>query len=205
MDAALWKPAATVGEIEAFCAEAHERKFRAVCVNGSRVALAYARLEDSGVHIVALVGFPLGTMDADAKRYEAEVAVDHGAHEIEVVLNPGWLKDGLHKQILRELRDVVEAAEERPVCAVIETAQFTRDQIAAGCALIRDSGAKAVATSTDFWPDLRASEADVRLVREKIGDDYVVKAVGGVREAQTALALLDAGATRIGTSDTSTF
>jgi len=205
VDAALWKPAATVGEIEAFCTEAREQKFRAVCVNGSRVELAYARLEDSGVHVVALVGFPLGTMDTDGKRYETEVAIDHGAHEIEVVLNGGWLKDGAHKQGLRELRDVVEAADERPVCAAIESTQLTRDEITVACQLILESGAKAMSTSTDFWPDTHVTEADVKLLREKLCRDFVVKAAGGICDAQTALLLLDAGATRIGTSEFAAF
>ena len=201
VDAALWNPAATVADIQAFCADAREHRFRAVCVNGSRVELAYARLEDSGVQVVALIGFPLGAMDTDAKRYEAEVAVDHGAHEIEVVLNPGWLKDSAHRQVLRELRDVVEAADERPVCAVIETTHLTREEISAACHLILESGAKAVATATEFWPDTHAAQADVKLLRESLALDFVVKAAGGIRDAQTARALLDAGATRIGTTD----
>lgn len=201
VDAALWNPAAAVADIQTFCADAREHRFRAVCVNGSRVELAYAKLEDSGVQVVALIGFPLGAMDADAKRYEAEVAVDHGAQEIEVVLNHGWLKDGTHKPVLRELRDVVEAVDERPVCAVIETTQLTRDEISAAGHLILESGAKAVSTATDFWPDTQATEADVKLLREIMGPDFVVKAAGGIRDAQTALALLDAGATLVGSTD----
>ena len=201
VDAVLWQPAATLAEIEAFCAEVREHKFRAVCVNGSRVALAYARLEDSGVQVVALVGFPFGALDADVKRYETEVAIDHGAQEIEAVLNPGLLRDGAHKQVLRELRDIVEAAEERPVCAVVETTQLTRDQITAACELIQESGAKAVSTGTDFWPESRASEADVKALREILGPKFVVKAAGGVHEHKTALALLDAGAARVGITE----
>jgi len=200
IDAVLGKPAATAGEIETLCAEAREHKFRAVCVNTSRIELAYARLEDSGVKVVALVGFPLGAMDADAKRYETEVAIDHGAQEIEVVLNLGWLKDGSHKPVLRELRDVVEAADERPVCAVIEATQLTREEITLACQLILESGAKAVSSGADFWPDMYASEADVKLLRETSGPEFILKAAGGIRDAQTALALLDAGATRIGTT-----
>ena len=201
VDVALWKPIATTDEVEAFCVEASRRKIRAVCVNGSRVALAYARLEDSSVQVVALVGFPFGAMDADVKRYEAEVAIDHGAQEIEAVLNSGLLKDGAHKLVLRELRDIVEAAEERPVCAVVETTQLTRDQIAAACELIQESGAKAVSTGADFWPGARASEADIKALRETLGPKFVVKAAGGVHEHKTALALLDAGATRVGVTN----
>jgi deoxyribose-phosphate aldolase len=201
LDAVLCKPTATASEVEAVCAEARGHGFRAVCVNSSRVERACARLEDSGVQVVALISFPLGAMDADAKRYETEVAIDHGAQEIEVVLNHGWLKDGAHKPVLRELRDVVEAADERPVCVAVETTQLTREEITMVCKLILDSGAKAVSTGTDFWPDARVSEADVKLLREILGPDFVVKAAGGIRDAQAALAVLDAGATRIGTID----
>jgi len=200
VDAVLCKPAATTGEIETLCAEAREHKFHAVCVNGSRIELACTQLEDSGVKLVALIGFPLGAMDGDAKRYETEVAIDHGAQEIEAVLNLGWLKDGAHTRVLRELRDVVEAADERPVCAVIEATQLTREEITVACKLVLDSGAVAVATGTDCWPDAHVSGADVKLLRETAGPDFILKAAGGIRDAQTALALLDAGATRIGTT-----
>ncbi len=199
MDAAFWKPSASAEEIAAACQEAREHKIRALCVNSSRVELACARLEDSGVQVVALVGFPLGAMDSDAKRYETEVAIDHGAQEIEAVLNLGWLKDGAHKLVLRELRDIVEAADERPVCAVIEATQLTREEITLACHLILDSGAEAVAAGTDFWPDARVSEADVKLIRETAGADFILKAAGGICDARTAPAMLGAGATRIGT------
>jgi deoxyribose-phosphate aldolase len=98
------------------------------------------------------------------------------------------------------LRDVVEAADERPVCAVIEATQLTREEITMACKLVLDSGAEAVATGTDFWPDRQASEADVKLLRETAGPDFILKAAGGIGDAQTVLALLDAGATRIGTT-----
>lgn len=201
MDATLWNPAAAAGEIEAFCFEARHHKLRAVCLNGSRVELACARLEDSGVQVVALISFPLGAADADVKRYETEVAVDHGAHEIEVVLNSGWFKDHASKPALRELRDVVEAADERPVCAVIEATHLTREEIILACELVLDSGAKSMAIKTDFWPDTHPTGADVKLLREIMGPDFVVKANGGIRDTQEALALMDVGATRIGTTD----
>ena len=198
LDVALWNPSATAGEIEALCAEARQLKVRAVCVNGSRVELAYARLEDSEVKAVALVGFPLGTMDADAKRFEAELAVDQGAHEVEIVLNPGLLKDGAHARLLRELRDVVEAADERPVCIALESSLLAREEIAIACQLILDSGAQSVATGTGFWPKVRGSPEEVKLLRELVGPKFGVKAAGDIPDRQTALTLLDAGATRLG-------
>ena len=200
IDVALWKPAATAAEIQTLCLAAREQQLRAVCVNGARVALAYAQLEESRVKVVALVGFPLGAADADVKRYETEAAVDADAHEIEVVANLGLLKDGLFQPSLRELRDVVEAADERPVCVVLETALLTRDEILFAADLIVESGAQAIATSTDFWPEVRASADDVKLVREAVGPKFMVKATGGIREVPAALALLEAGASRLGLS-----
>ena len=200
LDAAFWKPAATAKEFAAFCAGAREKKVRAVCVNGDRVALAVAGLEDSSVQVVALVGFPLGVSDSDVKRYEAEVAVDFGAQEIELVLNLGDLKNGNHKAVLRELCDVIEAVDERPVCAVLETRALTRAEIATTCALISDSGAHSVATATDFWPDTRVCGDDVKALREALGPKFIVKAVGNLRDPQSGLALLKAGATRLGST-----
>ncbi len=200
LDAAFWKPAAPATEFAAFCARARERKYRAVCVNGARVALAAAGLEDSPVQVVALVGFPLGTSDGDVKRYEAEVAVDFGAQEIELILNLGDLKQGNNKALLRELWDVIEAVDERPVCAVLETQALTRAEIANACAILLDSGVHSVSTGTDFWPDSRISTDDVKALREALGPKFIVKAAGNLRDAEAVLALLEAGATRLGST-----
>jgi deoxyribose-phosphate aldolase len=201
LDAAFWKPAASPKEFAAFCAEAQAKKFRAVTVNGSRVALAAAGLEDSNVQTVALLGFPLGTSDSDVKRYEAEVAIDFGAQELELVLNLDHLKNGNHKAALRELHDVIEAADERHVCAVLETRALTRSEIATACALICDAGVQAVSTGTDFWPDTRVTVDDVKALRDALDAKIAVKAVGNIRDMQTALALLEAGAARLGTTN----
>src|ERR1035437_966312 len=117
----LVRPDATRRDIEQLCAEARAQCSHCVCVNGSHVALAYALLEDTEVKVTGLVAFPLGAADTDAKRYETEVAIDHGAQEIELVLNIGRLKDGDHRYVVRELRDVAEAADERPVKGLLET------------------------------------------------------------------------------------
>ena len=203
LDAAFWKPAASPKEFAAFCAEARAKKFRAVSVNGSRVALAAAGLEDGNVQTVALVGFPLGTSDSDVKRYEAEVAIDFGAQEIELVLNLDHLKNGNHKAALRELYDVIEAADERQVCAVLETRALTRAEIASACVMLSDAGVQAVSTGTDFWPDTRVTVDDVKALRDALDAKIAVKAVGNIRDAQAAMALIEAGAARIGTANPS--
>lgn len=201
LDAAFWKPASSPKEFAAFCAGARAGKYRAVSVNSSRVLLAAAGLEDSGVQLVALIGFPLGNTDSDVKRYEAEVAIDFGAQEIELVLNLDHLKNGGHNAALRELTDVVEAADERHVCVVLETRALTRAEIAAACAMISDTGVQAVSTGTDFWPDTRVTVDDVKALRDALDPKIAVKAVGNIRDAQTALALIEAGAARIGTTN----
>ena len=166
-------------------------------MNGSRVELARTLTEESNVQVVALIGFPFGASDSDAKRYEAEIAVDHGAHELDVVINLGRLKDGDTRYVLRELRDIVEAADERPVKAVLETHLLTREETILACKLALDSGAQFVATSTDFHSPAVTVET-VKLLRETLGPEFGLKAAGGIRDVQTAQALLDAGATRLG-------
>ena len=152
------------------------------------------------MQVVALIGFPLGAADSDAKRYEIEIAIDHGAHELDFVINIGRLKDGDRAFVLRELRDIVEAADERPVKAVLETYMLTREEKILACELALDSGARFVVTSTDFHAPAVTVE-EVSLLREIIGEALGIKATGGIRNAQTALALLEAGAARIGMTE----
>ncbi|EEF58007.1 deoxyribose-phosphate aldolase [Pedosphaera parvula] len=199
IDHTLFAANASRKEIEKLCAEARDKFFYAVCVNSSRVELAYSLLEDSGVQVISLVGFPLGAADADVKRYETEIAVDQGAHEIEYVLNIGRLKDGDSQYVLREMRDIVEAADERPVKVILETHLLTREEKVLVCQIAVDSGAQFVVTSTDFQVPAVAIE-DVKLLRETVGEKFGVKAVGGIAEAHRAIALMEAGATRLGTS-----
>lgn len=199
IDQTLLKADATARDIERLCAEARAHRFCAVCVNGSRVELVRHLLETTGVKVAAVVGFPLGAMEADAKRYETEVAIDAGAQEIDVVLNIGRLKEGDDRFVLRELRDIVEAADERTVKVILETCLLTREEKIRACQLVVESGARFVKTSTGFSTG-GATLADVRLLREVVGPHFGVKAAGGIREAAAAWALIEAGATRLGTS-----
>jgi len=200
IDHTLLKPDATRAQLEQLCAEAAEHQFSTVCVNGSRVELAYSLLEDSDVQVCTVVGFPLGAMDADAKRYETEVAVDLGASEIDMVMNVGRFKDGEHDYIVREIRDVVEAADDRVVKVILETCLLTNDEIAQACKLVAQAQAHFVKTSTGFG-SAGATLEHVRLMRETVGQFAGVKAAGGVRNANDAQAMIEAGATRIGTSN----
>ena len=199
IDHTLLKPDAAARDIEQLCREAMEHHFWSVCVNGSRVAQAYALVENSGVKVACTVGFPLGAMSADTKRFEVEAAIDDGAQEIDVVLNIGRLKDSDDKYVLRELRDVVEAADERTVKVILETCLLSREEKIRACGLVVESGAHFVKTSTGFSTS-GATTHDVQLLRECVGPKFGVKASGGIRDAKVALAMIEAGATRLGTS-----
>src|SRR4051812_29496129 len=200
IDHTLLKPEATSADIEKLCAEARAHSFYSVCVNGSRVELARHYLEDSDIKVVATVGFPLGATDSDTKRYETEAAIDAGAHEIDLVLNIGWLKEGLNDPLLREIRDVVEASDERPVKVIIETALLEHDEKIRACNLVVEGGAQFVKTSTGF-AKTGATVQDVKLLRSTVGAKFGVKASGGIRDTATALAMIEAGANRLGTSN----
>jgi deoxyribose-phosphate aldolase len=196
LELTLARPDATRQDLEKACAIARERSFHSVCVSGSRVELARTLLEDSEVKVTALIGFPLGAADCDAKRYETDVAIDHGAQEIETVLNLGCLKDGDHRYVLRELRDIAEAADERPVKVILESGLLTTDESALACQLILDSGAHCVCTGSSTQP----TAAEVRALRTAVGDKFGVKAAGW-KEMLETIALIEAGATRLGIAD----
>ena len=201
LERTLARPEAIRRDIEQLCAEARDRGFHGVCVSGSRVELARTLLEDSEVKVTALVGFPLGAADADAKRYETEAAIDSGAQEIEAVLNIGRLKDGDHHYVLRELRDIAEAADERPVKVILEIGLLTPDERALACQLVLDSGAHCVCTGTGLRS--AATAEDIRSLRAAVGVKFGVKAAG-LRDLEGALALIEAGATRLGTVESAT-
>ena len=196
LDLTLARPEATRRDLEALCAAARAGRVHSIGVSSSRVELARTLLDNSEVRVTGLVGFPLGAAEADAKRYETEVAVDLGAQEIETVLNIGRLKDGDHRYVLRELRDIAEAADERPVKVILETGLLTPEERTLACSLALDSGVHCVCTGTGLRAV--ATLADVRSLRAAVGEEFGVKA-SGLIDAQTALALLEAGASRIGT------
>jgi deoxyribose-phosphate aldolase len=199
IDYPLLRADATVENVERACALAREHNFAAVVVNSSYLEHVRHFLEGSDVKAVAVVGFPLGGTDSDTKRYETEVAVDHGAQEIDVVMNIGRFKSGDDKYVLRELRDVAESADERIVKVIIETCLLTEDEKRRACQLILDSGAHFVKTSTGYSTG-GALVADVKLLRDSVGPKFGVKASGGIRDYATAMALIEAGADRLGTS-----
>ena len=199
IDHTLLKPDATAKEIEKLCREAMQHHFWSVCVNGSRVAEAYSIVEDSGVKVACTIGFPLGAMTTDAKRLEVEAAIDDGAQELDVVINIGRLRDGDDAYVLRELRDIVETAEERTVKVILETCLLSREEKIRACCLVVASGAHFVKTSTGFSAG-GATTHDVELLRQCVGTEFGVKASGGIRDVKVAWGMIESGATRLGTS-----
>lgn len=200
LDCSLLRADATKEDVARICAEAREHAIGRVCVNTSRVALAYHLLEGSGVKVVAAIGFPLGAMEADAKRYETEAAADNDAHFIEVVANIGRVKDGDFGYVMRELRDIVEAADERPVSVVIEAPLLSAEEMQHVCEAAVEAGVKGIVTSTGF-EGCNARIDDIRRIGEFVDESFGIKAFGGIADGAAALAMIDAGATRIGASE----
>jgi deoxyribose-phosphate aldolase len=188
----LWRIDATSKDVEEVCRKARDQKLYSVCVASSRVELAASLLDDSDIKVTALVGFS-GSEDGDVKRYETEIAIDFGAQEIEVCLNVGKLKDGDRKYVLRELRDVAEAADERIVKVEIRPKLLTREELNLACALVLDSGAHFVSAKYITAPNLE----DIKACREAVGPQFGVKAGSEILDTTEALALISAGATRL--------
>ena len=200
LDHTILKPDARPPQIDALCTSASEHGFYAVCVNGAYVAQAARRLEGTGVALAAVVGFPLGQMASAAKAQEARLAVQEGASEIDMVQNVGWLKAGLYHEVLNDMREVVYAAGAGvPVKVIIETCLLDEREKIVSCLLALWAGAAFVKTSTGFSSG-GATVEDIALMRAVVGSRAGVKASGGVRSYAEAMAMLHAGASRIGTS-----
>lgn len=204
LDLIVLRPDASRAEIERLCRQAREHECLAVCVPGSRVALAAAILEESTVKVSALIGFPFGTSDSDTKRFEIEAAIDAGAQEFDVVVNPGMLRDQDDRRLLRELRDLREAADERPVKAILELALLSREEMIRGAQSIREAELQFAVTATGCGSRATRPE-DVGDLREAAGEELGLKAVGGITTPADAEALVAAGANRLGVFDLKPF
>lgn len=195
----LLKPDMTLHELRLFCLNIKDHPLAAVCVHGAQTAHVRHSLEDSGIKVAALVGFPLGLNDSDVKRYEVETAIDNDAHEIYAVANHSWIKEGSWEPFLRELRDIVEAADERPVTIILETSLLNQDQLSQACRLILDSGAQSAQAGTGYHSPLPGKET-IQCMREALGTQFGIKATGDVADSRTALDCIQAGANRVVTT-----
>ncbi|CYW52502.1 TPA: deoxyribose-phosphate aldolase [Streptococcus suis] len=199
IDHTILKPETTQEQVEKILAEAKEYDFASVCVNPTWVALAAESLKDSDVKVCTVIGFPLGANTPAVKAFETKDAISNGADEIDVVINIGALKTGNYDLVLEDIKAVVAASGDKLVKVIIEACLLTDDEKVKACQLSQEAGADYVKTSTGFSTG-GATVADVALMRKTVGPDMGVKASGGARSYEDAIAFIEAGASRIGTS-----
>lgn len=203
IDYTLLKPTATFEDVKILCLEAKEYGFYSVCVNSCYVKHAVNILKDTDVKVCATIGFPLGAMTTAAKVFETEEAVKSGASEVDMVMNLGLLKSGDFYGVQEDISEVVKAVKEinpnGKVKVILEMALLDENEKVSACQLAKAAKADFVKTSTGFGTG-GANVNDVTLMRKLVGDCMGVKASGGIRDAKTAIEMIKAGASRIGTS-----
>jgi deoxyribose-phosphate aldolase len=199
LDHSVLKPETTDKDIAAGAEVVREWGIGFYCVPPAWVALACESLSGSAA-VVSVIGFPLGYDRSAVKARAAELAAQDGAAEIDMVMNVGWLKSGRPQAVADDIREVVAAVPGRVVKVILETRLLTPDETQRACRLAQDAGAAFVKTSTGFNPAGGATVEDVRFLRACVGPQFGVKAAGGIRTLADALAMLEAGASRIGTS-----
>jgi deoxyribose-phosphate aldolase len=179
--------------------EVKEHDFFSVCVNPSMIKLSKEKLNGSNVKIATVIGFPLGATSSESKAEESKIAVQHGADELDMVINVGWLKAKQYDKVLEDIKSVVKASEDKLVKVIIETCYLDKTEKIAACVLSKMAGAEFVKTSTGFGTG-GATEEDVSLMKFVVGEDMEVKASGGIRDFEKASKMIKSGATRIGAS-----
>ncbi len=200
IDHTILKADATNLEIKKICKEAKKYNFHSVCVNGCNVEFAFEQLKKTDIKVAAVVGFPLGATTIETKAFETENLINKGAKEIDMVINIGALKNGNKDKVLNDIKAVVNIAKNKAIVkAIIETSLLTEEEKVLVCKLAKEAGADFVKTSTGFSGG-GAKIEDIKLMREAVGPEIGIKASGGIRNLKTALAMIEAGATRIGAS-----
>ncbi|MDG3180853.1 deoxyribose-phosphate aldolase [Streptococcus suis] len=199
IDHTILKPETTQEQVEKILSEAKEYDFASVCVNPTWVSLAAESLKDSDVKVCTVIGFPLGANTSAVKAFETKDAIANGADEIDMVINVGALKAGNDALVLDDIKAVVDTSGDKLVKVIIEACLLTDDEKVRACQLSKEAGADYVKTSTGFSTG-GATVADVALMRKTVGPDMGVKASGGARSYEDAIAFIEAGASRIGAS-----
>ena len=199
IDHTLLKPEATPAQIEKLCAEAAEYHFASVCVNPVYIPLAARLLKGTGVKVCCVVGFPLGAIAPEQKAAEAASCAAMGAEELDMVIHVGAAKAGDWALVQRDIGGVVKAAAGHTVKVIIETCLLTDEEKVKACEAAKAAGAHFVKTSTGFSTG-GATTHDIALMRKTVGPEMGVKASGGIRDYATAMAMIEAGANRIGAS-----
>lgn len=200
IDHTLLKPESSKEAVEKLCQEAKAHNFAAVCVNPCHIELCKEILKDSPVKIATVVGFPLGANTKEVKAFETLDAINKGAEEIDMVINIGALKDKNYDKVKEDIEGVVNAAKGKAIVKVIiETSLLTDEEKIKACELSMEAKADFMKTSTGFSTG-GATIEDVKLMKSVVGDHMQVKASGGVKDLETAKAMIAAGASRLGTS-----
>ena len=199
IDHTLLKPEATPAQVERLCAEAAEYHFASVCVNPVYIPLAARLLKGTGVKVCCVVGFPLGAIAPEQKAAEAASCAAMGAEELDMVIHVGAAKAGDWALVQRDIEGVVKAAAGHTVKVIIETCLLTDEEKVKACEAAKAAGAHFVKTSTGFSTG-GATTHDIALMRKTVGPAMGVKASGGIRDYETAMAMIEAGANRIGAS-----
>lgn len=199
IDHTLLKADATKEAITKLCNEAKEYDFASVCVNSGWVSYCKEQLKDSDVNVCSVVGFPLGAMCTKAKAFETECVIEDGGDEIDMVMNIGALKDKDYDLVLNDIKAVVEAAKGHCVKVILETCLLSEEEIKKACELCVEAKATFVKTSTGF-STRGATLEDVQIMKSVVKENALIKAAGGVRSAADLKAMVESGASRIGTS-----
>ena len=207
IDHTILKANATQSDIEKLCEEAKEYNFASVCVNPYWVPLASDLLKNSTVKVCTVIGFPLGATSSENKASETEIAILQGADEVDMVINVGAMKNNQTDIVEKDILSVVNSARKTgkaqnkniTVKVILETCYLTKDEIKNACLCAKNAGADFVKTSTGFGTG-GATVEDVKLMKETLGSSMEVKASGGIRDYETAIKMIEAGATRLGTS-----
>ena len=199
IDHTLLKANATLNDIEILIEEAKKFQFKAVCLNPYWVKTAADLLKDSNILICTVIGFPLGATTLESKVFETKDALNNGADEIDMVINIGALKDQNYSYVLKEIKEVVKAADGKTVKVIIEIALLTEEEIIKASQLVVKAGANFVKTSTGFSTS-GATISAVKLIKATVLDKSFIKAAGGIKNQAMMRAMIEAGADRIGTS-----
>lgn len=199
IDHTLLKPEVTRDQLKQLCAEARQYHFYSVCVNSANVKYCKSLLAGSGVKVCAVVGFPLGAMTSSAKAFETREAIRDGAEEIDMVINIGELKSRNYALVLDDIKAVTSVNPNIPVKVILETGMLELEEKVIACVLSKAANARFVKTSTGFGKGGATAE-DIALMKRVVGAEMEVKASGGIRDTETAVAMIQAGATRVGAS-----
>ena len=203
IDHSLLKPEMTRAEVQAGCEIAKKYDVASVCCKPADVQFCAELLKGTDVEVGTVVGFPHGSSATETKVFETKLAISHGATEIDMVINIGWMKSGMYSEVQADIAAVVAAANGKCVKVILENAYLTKEEIAKGSQLVEAAGADYVKTSTGYAPS-GATIEDIKIMKDNVSSKVKVKSAGGVRTLDVLIEYLDAGISRTGATTTAT-